>query len=77
MSCDPLDIPKPVEDDPLFESTFNIDGATHTFQAGTSDYIMNSDFTQDSLGVTTFVSRFEKDSCSQLCFPSLEGPHPG
>ena len=71
-SCDPLDIPVPEDENPLFESTFTLDGIVHEFQAGISDYIMFNDFFKDSLGIQTFVSRFEQENCDSDCVPTLE-----
>ncbi len=59
IGCNKVEL-DPVDGDPVFTASFDLDGATHEWQAGVDDYYMFSSFEKDVQDVYEFTGRFAK-----------------
>jgi PKD repeat protein len=67
LSCKKKEFPSNQIDDPAFYIQAEVNGLQINLNAGNNGYYMYSSFTQDTLGIYSFVSSLKKNNCTSNC----------
>jgi hypothetical protein len=70
-ACNKIDLPEPVQGEPVFKAEFNLDTEEKRLEAGVGFWYMGTGFEQDPQGVYVFTGILEKRNCGQNCKESI------
>ncbi len=70
-SCQKVELPPPLGNEPVFAVNGTLQGAEFNITAGEEHFILVSDFRKDTNEVYEFFGRFEKSDCIQNCMEQL------
>ncbi|MFT6815476.1 MAG: hypothetical protein ACJAZ3_001386 [Sphingobacteriales bacterium] len=64
FACKPVDIPEPVEKDPVFALEMTVDNNAVSIGAGVDGYVLDADYFLDSLNVYSFTGQLLNPNCA-------------
>lgn len=71
LGCDPIDVPDPKDEGPVFWANLKIDGIDFNPAAGVNDYILEPEYRQFYQPIITLRSKLYQKGCTSGCAPSI------